>query len=163
MNLLSHVYFTLSKFYIKKAAVVRVFWEEQRGHLHLKDAGKLFLGWLYLIFQFSSVQFCRSVVSDFYLQLHKMNREGLGSAQRIFGTTLLTCEPVKLFSCVWLFAGYSSVAYQASPSKEFSRQEYWSGLPFPSPRDLPDPGIKASSPTLQADTLPSEPPGKPDL
>ena len=43
----------------------------------------------------------------------------------------------------------------------FSRQEYWSGLPFPSPGDLPDPGIKPGSPTLQADTLPSEPPGKP--
>jgi len=43
---------------------------------------------------------------------------------------------------------------------EFSRQEYWSGLPFPSPGDLPDPGIKSGSPALQADSLPSEPPGK---
>ena len=41
---------------------------------------------------------------------------------------------------------------------EFSRQEHWSGLPFPSPRDLPDPGIEPGSPTLQADALPSEPP-----
>ena len=41
---------------------------------------------------------------------------------------------------------------------EFSRQEYWSGLPFVSPGDLPDPGIKPGSPTLQADALPSEPP-----
>ena len=40
---------------------------------------------------------------------------------------------------------------------EFSRQEYWSGLPFPSPGDLPDPGIKPKSPALQADSLPSEP------
>ena len=44
---------------------------------------------------------------------------------------------------------------------EFSRQEYWSGLPFPSPGDLPDPGIEPGSPALQADSLPSEPPGKP--
>ena len=44
---------------------------------------------------------------------------------------------------------------------EFSRQEYWSGLPFPSPGDLPDPGIEPESPALQADSLPSEPPGKP--
>ena len=44
---------------------------------------------------------------------------------------------------------------------KLSRQEYWSGLPFPSPGDLPDPGIKARSPTLQADALLSEPPGKP--
>ena len=44
---------------------------------------------------------------------------------------------------------------------EFSRQEYWSGLPCPSPGDLPDPGIKPSSPAWQADSLPSEPPRKP--
>jgi len=46
-------------------------------------------------------------------------------------------------------------------SLEFSRQEYWSGLPFPSPGDFPNPGIKLQSPVLQADSLPSEPPGKP--
>ena len=45
----------------------------------------------------------------------------------------------------------------------FSRQEHWSGLPFPPPGDLPDPGIKPGSPTLQADALPSEPPGKPPI
>ena len=54
-----------------------------------------------------------------------------------------------------------TVAYQAPPSMGFSRQEYWSGLPFPSPGDLPDPGIKPGSPTLEADALTSEPPGKP--
>ena len=43
----------------------------------------------------------------------------------------------------------------------FSRQEYWSGLPFPSPGDLPDPGIETGSPALEADALTSEPPGKP--
>ena len=53
------------------------------------------------------------------------------------------------------------VAYQALQSMEFSRQEYWGGLPFPSPGDLPNPGIEPGSPTLQADALPSEPPGKP--
>ena len=45
----------------------------------------------------------------------------------------------------------------------FSRQEYWSGLPFPSPGDLPDPGIEHRSPALQADALTSEPPGKPEI
>ena len=45
---------------------------------------------------------------------------------------------------------------------EFSREEYWSGLPFPSPGDLPNLGIKPGSPALQVDTLPSEPPGIPD-
>ena len=44
---------------------------------------------------------------------------------------------------------------------EFSRQQYWSGLPFPSPGDLPNPGIELGSPALQADTFPFEPPGKP--
>ena len=53
-----------------------------------------------------------------------------------------------------------TVAHQAPRSIRFSRQEYWSGLPFPSPGDLPDPGIKPRSPALQADSLPSEPPGK---
>ena len=46
---------------------------------------------------------------------------------------------------------------------EFSRQEYWSGLPFPSPEDLPNPGIKPTSPARQADSLPSEPPGTASL
>ena len=48
-------------------------------------------------------------------------------------------------------------------SIEFSRHEYWSGLPFPSPGDLPDPGVEPGSPALQADSLPSEPPGKPHI
>ena len=52
--------------------------------------------------------------------------------------------------------------YCPPPSVEFSRQEYWSGLPFPSPGDLPDPGIEPRSPALQADALLSEPPGKPN-
>ena len=68
---------------------------------------------------------------------------------------------VKWFSRVRLFATPWTVAHQAPPSMGFSRQEYWSGLPFPSPGDLPDPGIKPRSPTLEADTLTSEPPGKP--
>ena len=54
-----------------------------------------------------------------------------------------------------------TVARQAPLSMGFSRQEYGSGLPFPSPGDLPDPGIEARSPVLQADTLLSEPQGKP--
>ena len=63
---------------------------------------------------------------------------------------------MKSLSHVRLFATPWTVAYQA-PSMGFSRQEYWSGLPFPSPGDLPDPGIEPGSPTLQADALPSEP------
>ena len=72
-------------------------------------------------------------------------------------------EWVKSLSRVRLFATPWTVVYQAPPSMGFSRQEYWSGLPFPSPGDLPDPGIEPGSPTLQADALTSEPPGKPDI
>ena len=53
-----------------------------------------------------------------------------------------------------------TIALQAPLSMEFSRQEYWSGLPFPSPEDLPNPGIESMSPVLQADSLPAEPPEK---
>ena len=67
---------------------------------------------------------------------------------------------VKSLSRVRLFATPWTVAYQASQSMGFSRQEYWSGVPFPSPGGLPDPGIEPPSPTLQADTLPSGPPWK---
>ena len=79
------------------------------------------------------------------------------------GNVNLTIDKVKVKSPspVQLFATPWTVAYQAPPSMEFSRQEYWSGLLFPSPGDLPNPGIKPRFPALQADTLPSEPPGKP--
>ena len=53
--------------------------------------------------------------------------------------------------------------YYAPLSIEFSRHEYWSGLSFPSPGDLPDPGVEPGSPALKADSLPSEPPGKPHI
>ena len=62
---------------------------------------------------------------------------------------------------VMLFATTWTVALQAPLSMEFSRQEYWSGLPFPSPKDLPNPGIKPRSPALQAESLPFESPEKP--
>ena len=65
---------------------------------------------------------------------------------------------VESLSHVPLFVTPWTVAYQAPQSMGFSRQEYWSGLPFPSAGDLPNPGIEPRSPALQADTLPSEPP-----
>ena len=68
---------------------------------------------------------------------------------------------MKSLSRVQLFATPWTLAYKAPLSMEFSRQEYWSGLPFLSPGDLPNPGIKPGSPALQTDTLLSEPPGKP--
>ena len=68
----------------------------------------------------------------------------------------IKCRKWKSLSLVQLFATPWTIQ-----SMEFSRPEYWSGLPFPSPGDLLNPGIKPRSPTLQADSLPSEPPGKP--
>ena len=67
---------------------------------------------------------------------------------------------VKLLSCARLLATPWTAAYQAPLSMGFSRQEYRSGLPFPPPGNLPDPGIEPESPALQADSLLSEPLGK---
>ena len=67
---------------------------------------------------------------------------------------------VKSLSRVQLFASPWTVAYHTPLSMGFLRQEYWSGLPFPSPEDLPNPGIKPVSPTLWADALPCKPPEK---
>ena len=70
---------------------------------------------------------------------------------------------VKFLSRVRLFETPWTVAYQAPLSMRFSRQGYWSGLPFPSPEDLPNPGVEPRSPAMQADPLPSESPGKPNV
>ena len=67
-------------------------------------------------------------------------------------TKVKSLSHVRLFEIPW------TVVCQAPPSSGFSRQEYWTRLPFPSPEDLPDPRIEPGSPTLQADSLPSEPP-----
>ena len=72
-------------------------------------------------------------------------------------------KKVKSLSHVWLFVTPWTITCQAPLFMGFSRQEYWSGLPFLSPGDLPDTGIKPRSPALQAHALPSEPPGKPEL
>ena len=69
---------------------------------------------------------------------------------------------MKSLSHVQLFVTPGTVAYQAPPSMGFSMQEYWTGLPFPSPGYLPNPGIEPRSPTLQADALTSKPPGNPN-
>ena len=66
---------------------------------------------------------------------------------------------MKSLSCVRLFVTPWTVAHQALPSMEFSRQVYWSGLPCPPPGDLPNPGIEPEFPALRADALSSEPPG----
>ena len=79
---------------------------------------------------------------------------------RMYHSIVLVLMLSKLLSCVQLFETLWTVAHQALLSMEFSRQEYWSGLSFPPPGDLPDPGIEVGTPESQADSLPSEPPGK---
>ena len=81
----------------------------------------------------------------------------IGISQVLFKAFLTT----QSFGHVQLFLNPWTVACQAPLSIQLSRQEYCSGLPFPSPGDLPDPGIKPRSPASQADALPAEPPGKP--
>ena len=76
-------------------------------------------------------------------------------------STLARSDKVMSFSRARLFATPWTVAYKTPLSMEFSRQKYWSGLPFPSPGDLSNPGIEPRSPALQVDSLPLEPPGNP--
>ena len=92
---------------------------------------------------FDHISFLFSLFDTHYVFLHKERKK------------------VKLLSLVRFFATPWTVAYKASPSMGFSRQEYWSGLPFPSPGDLPNSGIEPRSLAFQADALTSEPGGKP--
>ena len=85
---------------------------------------------------------CKSLVQHIAYTLYESESE-------VAQSCLILCDPM---DCI----------PQPTPSMEFSKQEYWSGLPFPSPNDLPDPGIKPGSPTLQADSLPSELPEPPN-
>ena len=93
---------------------------------------------------------CMPIISVFYLEYY---------FPFTFQVIIDICVCVKLLSRVRLFATPWTVTRQALLSMGFSRQEYWSGLPFPSPGDLPNPGMEPGSPALQADALSSEPPG----
>ena len=72
-------------------------------------------------------------------------------------------KKVRSLSHVQLFVTPWTVAYEAPLSVEFSRQEYWTGLPFSSPGDFPDPGVKSASSALTGKSFITESPGKPDL
>ena len=94
-----------------------------------------------------------------------MRRTGMSRTHSEQGTSVhmrvCVCVCVYVLSRVQLFIIPWTTARQAPLSMGFSMQEYWSGLPFPSPGDLPDPRIELRCPALQVDSLPSEPPGKP--
>ena len=149
-------------------------------HLSLKCSISLLSWYHMLLLPFSS----NCYPSSFVAHLKKKKKEILGWPKgslsffhfqpfgqlSVLGLFLLICwtkivikerKKVKSLSRVQLFVTPWTVAYQTPlPSMEFSRQEYWSGLPIPSLGDLPDPQIKPGSPALQADALPSETPGK---
>ena len=100
-------------------------------------------------------------LSNLYTGQEATVRTGHGTTNCILSPCLFNlyaeCVCVKLLSHVRLFVTPWTDAHQVPPSMGFSKQEYWSGLPFPSPGDLPDPGINLRSPTLRAESLPSEP------
>ena len=109
------------------------------------------------------MQTCYHLVNKFFLVraqksiLDGVDMIALNPAQSsILEKCMLSC-----FSHLLLFGTPLAVAYQTPLSMEFSNQEYWSGLPFPSPGDLPDARIELRSPTLQAISLPPESFGKP--
>ena len=81
----------------------------------------------------------------------KINISELPALETVLKTKVRSLSRVRLFATSW------TVIYRAPQSLGFSRQEYWSGLPFPSPGDLPNPGIEPRSPALQTDALASEP------
>ena len=102
------------------------------------------------------------VFSDFSVPVGEEERL-VPTAQLVKGIRILQVSQQGVcysLSAVRLFATPWTIAHQAPLSMVFPRPEYWSGLPFPSPGDLPDPGIEPRSPALQADSLPSEPPEK---
>ena len=91
---------------------------------------------------------------------NQLRRKQIHHQENQYSPLVILLGKGKSLSRVQLFATPLTVAYQASQSMGFSRQEYWSGLPFPSPGDLPDSGIEPRSPALEADALPTEPQGK---
>ena len=111
---------------------------------------------LMLYFKTFSCTIAWSLTSAFVMQeiLECLPSEMLSVFKCMFFPYLVPSR-VQLFATLW------TVAHQAPLSMGFSRQGYWSGLPFPFPGDLPNPGIEPRSPALQADALTSEPPGKP--
>ena len=94
----------------------------------------------------------RYMIYDHIYIYFKKNLPGLVFAP------VCACVHAQLHNCVQPFATLWTIAHQTPVSMRFPRQEYWSGLPFPSPSDLPDPGIKPGSPALQADSSLCEPP-----
>ena len=106
---------------------------------------------------------CKPLNSTTFIFLVPSINQGSPEEQNQQGVCVCVCVCDFIQKYMWKLL--SRVQFFATPwtiqSMEFSRPEYWSGLPFPSPGDLPNPGIELKSPTLRVDSLPAEPPGKP--
>ena len=98
--------------------------------------------------------FCRLLFSELSLPIGSLNNCWMNQVNNLDWISSSFHVVVQLLSCLWLFVTPWTAACQAPLSMGFPRQEYWSGLPIPSPADLPDPGIKAGSPAWQTDSLP---------
>ena len=159
-KIFQYVYLTKRTYPEKKTIKAHL----QEGKWPSRKFNKLLEYWLYKI-RYTNCQFvylsypgdgnvnCKSFCEN-CISLQKFNiliHIVLDPVILISGSEMKSLSRVRLFVTPWI------VAYQAPPSMVFSRQEYWSGLPFPSPGDLPDPGTKPGSPTLEADALTSEP------
>ena len=105
----------------------------------------------------SHVIFCPSLASS-WAHCMQFSASPLNRLKTPFHCCVCVCQSL---SCIQLCATLGTVVCQASLSLEFSSQEYWSGQPFPSPWDLPNPGDEPGSPALQANSLPTELQGKP--
>ena len=106
---------------------------------------------IFLIVSYAPYQYMQQEINYSHPEAHF-------TSQSLTVVYMCVCQ---LLSYVHLFVTARTIALQAPLFLKFFRQEYWSGQLFPSPGDLPSPGIKRSSPAWQADSLPSEPPGKP--
>ena len=107
---------------------------------------------------------CIGVSVTCHKQVGRICIHAKSSCQAVRSSCMGTCSVSQLFSCIWIFATLWTIDHQTPLSMGFSRQEYWSGLPVPPPRDLPNPGIEPMSPVFPAladGLFVTEPPGKP--
>ena len=128
-------------------------------HLQLKN---YFAGYKVFAWQFSPSFGTSNNVISWSQGIHSFCFFTLWPHHEACGILVPSAWVLSRFSCVWLCATLWAVAHQAPLSAGFSRQEYWSGMPYPCPGNLPKPVIKPRSPALQADSLSFEPPGKPE-
>ena len=137
-------------------------WTEEPGRLQSLGSLRVGFDWTASLSLFTFMHWRRKWQATPVFLPGESQRQGSLVGCHLWGHAELdTTEVTSHFSRVWLFAILRTIAHQAPLSMGFSRQEYWSGQPIPSPVDFPDPGIEPESPALQADSFPTELSGKP--